>query len=143
MKLNTKKVLKKILILKRNLERQKEFEAIHEELLNLCRIVYSKKAHYQNIDVRYPEKLTILITDFSGKTKGQKIDGNPNRKDELKKLKEEILVVLNKLKRYFELKNELENNEDLNLKKEVNEIKKQIKELRLILEGKHSPANSG
>ena len=143
MKLDTKKVLKKILILKTNLERKKEFEAIHEDMLNLCRIIYSKKAHYQNIDVQYPKKLTILIADFSGKTKGQKIDGNPNRKDELKKLKEGILVVLNNLKRYFELKKELESNEDLNLTKDLNEIKKQIKKLRLILEGKYSPANSG
>lgn len=108
MKLNTDKVLTKISTLIDRLGKTDEFEEIHEEALNLCRIVYGRKADYKKIDIQYPEELIIKITDFSGNKNHQIIDGNPNRKTTISELKTNTLSILKKLKKYFQLKKDLE-----------------------------------
>lgn len=109
MKLNTDKTLLKIANLINRLKKVDEFEEIHEETLNLCRMVYDRKADYKKIDIPYPVKLIIRITkDFKDKEKDEIIDGNPDRKTIISELKRDTDSVLEKLRRYFQLKKSLE-----------------------------------
>jgi hypothetical protein len=108
MNVNTYKALKKISELMDKLQKSEEFEEIHEETLNLCRIVFGRKSDYKKIDIHYPEEIKIQLTDFSGKEKHEIIDGNPDRKNILSKLKEDTLSILHKLSRYFRLRKELD-----------------------------------
>ena len=111
MNVNTDKALKKISELIDKLQKSEEFEEIHEETLNLCRIVYGRKSDYKNIDISYPEEIKIHIIDSfgSGKEKNKIIetDANPDRKNILSKLKEDTLSILHKLNKYFRLRKEL------------------------------------
>jgi len=110
MNVNTDKALKKISTLIENLQKSEEFEEIHEEILNLCKIVYSRKSDYKDIDMPYPVEIKIKLRHFSASDEEEyeDIDGNPNRKIMLRKLKEDALSILQKLNRYFRLRKELE-----------------------------------
>ncbi len=108
MNVKTDKALKKISELIDKLQKSEEFEEIHEETLNLCRIVYGRKSDYKNIDTPYPEDIKIQLPNFSGKEEHKIIDGYPDRKNILSKLKQDTLSILHKLNRYFSLRKELE-----------------------------------
>lgn len=108
MNLNTDKILTKISILTDCLKKNDKFEEIHQEALNLCRIAYDRKADYRKIDIRYPEELIFKIIDFSSKKNHRIIDGNPDRKTTINELKKDTIDILEKLRKYFQLKKELE-----------------------------------
>lgn len=107
MNVNTDKALKKISALIDNLQKLEEFEETHEEILNLCKIVCSRKSDYKSIDIPYPKEIKIQILFSSDEEKDMIINGNPDRKVILNKLKEDTLSMLHKLNRYFTLRKEL------------------------------------
>ncbi|MBI4127295.1 hypothetical protein HY463_01150, partial [Candidatus Peregrinibacteria bacterium] len=63
--MNTDKAINKATELIDKLQKSEDFEEIHEECLNFCKIVWQKKSDYKSIDIPYPEELKIRITNFS------------------------------------------------------------------------------
>lgn len=87
----------------------KRFEPIHRDVLGLCELVFDSKKDYELIRVPYPKKILFKssVPRPAIERRTQIINMTPNYESDLKRLANNILIVLDKIKRLYVLKKKL------------------------------------
>jgi tRNA A58 N-methylase Trm61 len=137
MKLSPGKVVLRVeqlqIALRQARREKKEFKGIHQDILDLCRVVYNdRKVHYATIDLPYPEEVIIRIHNHPSK-KVEEINATPQIEDEKSALAKELDGALKRIHRLYSLKKRLEVDEESiighlkAIRKELAEIKRDLK----------------
>ena len=129
MNISTQKVLAKVEFYKKALETaqgdEDALEALHHDIVKFCRIVCSTKSVYRAIDIPYPEKVILIITDVADNEK-QRINASPEVHDQRLKLSEEMGSTLEEIKRIYMLRQELEEERNGTTVKQLTAISKDV-----------------
>jgi hypothetical protein len=141
MNAQTAKVLLKVEDLRNRLlsarSKKESFSDIHEEILNLSQLVLHRKSQYGLIDVSYPEELLIRISDVTDDTV-EEINATPHIESDLEDLAKKLFDVLDRIKRSYSLRKEIEFDIPTELAKQVREIKNELREIKRMLALNHS-----